>query len=201
MRLLTSSGLRCGEGGSLLTFKVPHRQLKAGRYYRGKAAAAVTRSKRSRTFYVAAEAVGDIEVYADSSRTLAIAEAQRRGRYEGLAGMRLVAEVTRGVRPAVRWSEPDGTSGVRALDLLTVAERMRLFTEGEDGLEPLWLWLGESGIPMAYESWEKVFDAANARVAAVLTSGDLNASRDRNGEAKRTRMAISPHMLRHVLSA
>lgn len=68
---------------------------------------------------------------------------------------------------------------------------MRLFTEGEDGLEPLWLWLGESGMPMAYESWEKVFDAANARVAAIL------APRDGNSGATRTPVVISPHMLRH----
>ena len=70
-------------------------------------------------------------------------------------------------------------------------ERMRLFTEGEDGLEPLWLWLGESGMPMAYESWEKVFDAANARVAAVLAS---TFDGDRAGRAS---VVISPHMLRH----
>lgn len=36
-----------------------------------------------------------------------------------------------------------------------------------------------------------MFDAANARVAAVLASGDDN------GGAKRTAVAISPHMLRH----
>ena len=27
-------------------------------------------------------------------------------------------------------------------------------------------------MPMAYESWEKVFDAANARVAAILAPRD-----------------------------
>jgi len=40
---------------------------------------------------------------------------------------------------------------------------------------------------MAYESWEKVFDAASARVAAT---GSEN-------RVKRTPIAISPHMLRH----
>jgi integrase len=77
------------------------------------------------------------------------------------------------------------------LGAISPAERMRLFTEGGDGLEPLWLWLGESGMPMAYESWEKVFDAANARVAAILSStGGEN-------RARRAPVAISPHMLRH----
>lgn len=55
--LLTTSGLRRAEGGSLLTFEVPIRQLNGGRYYRGKVAAQVTRSKKPRTFYVAADAV------------------------------------------------------------------------------------------------------------------------------------------------
>jgi hypothetical protein len=61
VRLLTSSGLRRAEGGSLLTFEVPQRQLDGGRYYRGLVAGAVTRSKATRTFYVSAEAVGDID--------------------------------------------------------------------------------------------------------------------------------------------
>ena len=61
----------------------------------------------------------------------------------------------------------------------------------EHGLEPLWLWLTESGTPMAYESWEKVFDAANARVAAVF------AAATRNDGRRRTAIACSPHMMRH----
>ncbi len=63
-RLLVSSGLRRAEGGSLLTFEVPELRLDGGRYYRGKVAAGVTRSKKDRTFYVAADAVGEIEAYA-----------------------------------------------------------------------------------------------------------------------------------------
>ena len=65
VRLLVSSGLRRAEGGSLLTFEVPALQLDGGRYYRGKVAAGVTRSKKTRTFYVAADAVAAIEAYAD----------------------------------------------------------------------------------------------------------------------------------------
>jgi hypothetical protein len=36
VRLLTSSGLRRAEAGSLLMFEVPERRLDGGRYYRGK---------------------------------------------------------------------------------------------------------------------------------------------------------------------
>jgi hypothetical protein len=94
-RLLVSSGLRRAEGGSLLTFEVPGLRLAGGRYYRGKVAAGVTRSKKDRTFYAAAGAIGEIEAYADSSRAWAVAPAQRKGLYERLPGARVVTEVTR----------------------------------------------------------------------------------------------------------
>ena len=66
----------------------------------------MTRSKKDRTFYVAADAVGEIEAYADSSRAWAVAQAQRKGLYERLPGLRVVTEVTRRARPVVRWREP-----------------------------------------------------------------------------------------------
>ena len=99
-RLLVSSGLRRAEGGSLLTFEVPTLQLDGGRYYHGKVAAQVTRSKRARTFYLASDAVGEIESYVDSSRSWAVRAAQRKGRYERLSGLRLVTKVTRQDRPS-----------------------------------------------------------------------------------------------------
>jgi integrase len=168
-RLLVSSGLRRAEGGSLLTFEVPERRLDGGRYYRGKVAAEVTRSKRSRTFYVAADAVGDIEAYTDSSRAWAVRQAQRKGLYERLAGLRVVTEVTRQQKPVVRWRGLDGIVGRQPLNEVTVRERMLLFTEGPHGLEPLWLWLNEQGLPLAVDSWDGVFRTANERCKRVLT--------------------------------
>ncbi|WP_083905938.1 site-specific integrase [Nocardia transvalensis] len=172
VRLLTSSGLRRAEGGSLLTFEVPMRRLDGGRYYRGIIAAGVTRSKRTRTFYVGAEAVGEIEAYLHSSRAWAVRRAQGKEVYERLRQVRIVVEVTRGVRPVVRWRDREGVVGARALADLTVDERMLLFTEGPGGLEPLWLWLNERGLPLRPHSWEGVFAAANARCARVLTPPD-----------------------------
>ncbi|MBA8924509.1 site-specific recombinase XerD [Kutzneria viridogrisea] len=169
VRLLTSSGLRRAEGGSLLTFEVPVRRVDGGRYYRGKIAAEVTRSKKSRTFYVAAEAVGEIEAYVDSSRAFAVRQAQKKSRYDRLPGRRVVTEVTRGLKAVVRWRDQDGGVGGCALDKLTVWERMGLFTEGPHGLEPLWLWLNEQGLPFHVHSWEGVFTAANQRCERVLT--------------------------------
>ncbi|WP_410585402.1 site-specific integrase [Amycolatopsis sp. lyj-108] len=167
--LLTSSGLRRAEGGSLLTFEVPALRLDGGRYYRGIVAAEVTRSKKRRTFYVAADAVGEIETYVDSSRALVVRQAQKKGRYDRLPGRRVVTEVTRGRKPVVHWRDQGGVAGYRPLDALTVRERMGLFTEGPRGLEPLWLWLNEQGLPFQVHSWDGVFTAANQRCALVLT--------------------------------
>ncbi|MFJ2663797.1 site-specific integrase [Nocardia fluminea] len=169
VRLLTSSGLRRSEGGSLLTFEVPTRRLEESRYYRGKVAAAVTRSKTTRTFYVAADAVGEIDAYVASSRTWAIRRAQRKGLYLRLPEMRMVTEVTRRISPVVRWRDGAGATGERELAALTVAERMVLFTEGPHGPEPLWLWLNERGLPFQPHSWDGVFATANQRCETVLT--------------------------------
>ena len=168
-RLVVSSGLRRAEGGSLLTFEVPELRLDGGRYYRGKVAAEVTRSKKDRTFYAAADAAGEIEAYAGSSRAHAVARAQRKCLYERLPGARVVTEVTRRVRPVVRWRGLDGTSGETPPGRLTVRERMLLLTGGPRGLEPLWLWLNERGMPFGVHSWDGVFAAANKRCERVLT--------------------------------
>jgi site-specific recombinase XerD len=169
VRMLTSSGLRRQEAGSLLTFEVPAVRLPGGRYYRGRVASATTRSKRDRTFYVSASTVGDIETYMESSRAWAIRRAQRKGRYERLPERWLVTEVTRGLKPKVHWRDQDGVEGAHELSLLTVEERMLLFTEGPDGPEPLWLWLNQQGMPFAPHSWEGVFRTANQRCEQVLT--------------------------------
>jgi integrase len=169
VRLLTSSGLRRAEGGSLLTFEAPTSRLDGGRYYRGIVAAEVTRSKKRRTFYMSADAVGEIESYVDSTRALAIRQAQRKGRYDQIPGRRVVTAVTKGRAPLVRWRDEDGVAGERALDRLTVRERMGLFTEGPRGLEPLWLWLNEQGMPFQVHSWDAVFTGANKRCERVLT--------------------------------
>jgi integrase len=172
VRLLVSSGLRRSEGGSLLTFEVPEVRLDGGRYYRGKVAAGVTRSKKDRTFYVAADAAGAIEAYADSSRAWAVARAQRKGLYERIPGVRVVTEVTRRAKPAVQWRELDGAAGQCLLSELTIDERKLLFTEGPKGLEPLWLWLNERGMPFGVHSWDGVFTTANKRCERVLTPPD-----------------------------
>ncbi|MFG2638768.1 integrase [Streptomyces sp. NPDC048362] len=169
VRMLTSSGLRRLEQGSLLTIEVPKIPLSGGRYCRGKVAGAVTRSKVGRTFYASSGAVGDVESYVEASRAWAVRKAQRAGRYERLPEMRLVTEVAGGLKPKVHWVDQDGVMGERELDKLTWEDRMLLFEEGPHGPEPLWLWLNEQGLPFQPHSWEGVFRAANKRCERILT--------------------------------
>ncbi len=53
----------------------------------------------------------------------------------------------------------------RSLDSLTVEERPRLLIDTSGELEPLMLWLNESGVPMGHRSWGNVFTKANQRLA------------------------------------
>jgi integrase len=169
VRLMVTSGLRRGEGGSLLTVEVPARERDTGRYCRGRIAAEVTRSKKPRTFYVAADAVAEVETYCDSSRALAIRQAQKARRYERMPERRLVTAITGGLNPVVTWRDQDGVTGRRGLNAVTVTERMTLFIDGRHGPEPLWLWLNEQGLPFQVHSWDGVFTTANRRCVRILT--------------------------------
>jgi hypothetical protein len=84
----------------------------------------------------------------------AVRQAQRKGHYDRLPGSRVVTDVTRGRNPVVRWRDETGATGERGLDDLTARERMTLFIEGPRGLEPLWLWLNDQGLPVQVHSWE-----------------------------------------------
>ncbi|QHA09632.1 tyrosine-type recombinase/integrase [Streptomyces broussonetiae] len=160
--LLFSSGMRLGEGASLLTLEVPGVRLGGGRYYHGRLARAVTKSKRARTFYVSAPAVAAVEGYMESTRALTVRRAQVQGRYDRLP-MRLVVRQTGHHRRLLHWIDQDGCEGQTPLGEATIAERMTYFTEGPLGPEPLWLWLNESGTPFRPASWENVFRSASQR--------------------------------------
>lgn len=172
VRLLLSSGLRRQEGGALLTFEVPRQPLQRGRYCHGQVPASLTRVKKGRTYYASVEAVRDVETYERSERAWAVQRAQQEGRYDRLPMMRIITEVTRGLKPKVRWVDRHGAEGEQALSLLTWQERQWLFIEGPDGPEPAWLWLTERGLPMDPHGWNGVFRAANLRSEEVLRPTD-----------------------------
>ncbi|WP_331732102.1 integrase [Streptomyces sp. NBC_00989] len=199
VQLLLSSALRRQEGGSLLTFELPTRRLRHGRYCHGRIAGAVTRSKNSRVFYASVDAVGQVEAYIQSERALAVQRAQAAGRYERLEEMRLITRVTGGPRTKVEWVDRNGVLGGRELSRLGWVERQSLFLEGPDGPEPAYLWLSEQGLPMAPERWSGVFRAANLRCEEVLlTAGERAFTRDfRLAEVRGKSPYATPHSTRH----
>ncbi|MBV1949745.1 site-specific integrase [Streptomyces sp. BV129] len=202
VQLLLSSGLRRQEGGSLLTFELPSQRLRFGRYCHGRVAAAVTRSKQSRVFYVSMDAVGQAEAYVESERAWAVQRAQAEGRYERLPMLRLVTKVTRGLRPKVEWADANGVVGEQEVSRLGWRERQWLFLEGPDGPEPAWLWLTEQGLPMAPDRWNGVFRAANLRCEEVLlTVGEREVERDfRLAEVRGKSPYATPHAARHSMA-
>ncbi|MEU4115840.1 integrase [Kitasatospora sp. NPDC028055] len=202
VQLELSSGLRRQEGGALLTFELPTQKLRYGRYCHGQIAAALTRSKQSRTFYASVEALGQVEAYVQSERAWAIDRAQQEGRYERLPYMRLVTEVTRGREPKVRWVDRDGVEGELKLTLLDWRERQWLFLEGPNGPEPAWLWLTEQGMPMLPDRWNTVFRNANLRCEAVLlTEQERRLGRNfRLAEIRGKAPWATPHSARHSMA-
>ncbi|MEU9291749.1 integrase [Streptomyces sp. NPDC048275] len=199
VQLLLSSALRRQEGGSLLTFELPTRRLRHGRYCHGRIAGAVTRSKNSRVFYASVDAVGQVEAYIRSERAWAVQRAQVLGRYERLAQMRLITRVSDGLRTTVEWVDRNGILGRRELSRLDWVERQSLFLEGPDGPEPAYLWLTEQGLPMAPERWNGVFRAANLRCEQVLlTAQERAVTRDfRLAEVRGKSPYATPHSTRH----
>ncbi|MER5641581.1 integrase [Kitasatospora sp. NPDC002227] len=202
VQLTLSSGLRRQEGGALLTFELPTQRLRHGRYCHGLVAAALTRSKRSRTFYASVDALGQVDAYVQSERAWAIARAQEAGRYERISQMRLITEVTHGRVPKVRWVDRAGREGEQKLDLLDWRERRWLFMEGPDGPEPAWLWLTEQGLPMLTDRWNTVFRNANLRCEEVLlTSDQRKLGRDfRLAEVRGKSPWATPHSARHSMA-
>ncbi|MFH8342468.1 integrase [Streptomyces sp. AM6-12] len=199
VQLLLSSALRRQECGSLLTFELPTQRLRHGRYCHGRIAGAVTRSKNSRVFYASVEAVGQVEAYVQSERAWAVQRAQAAGRYERLPVMRLITQVTGGLKPKVEWADLNGVVGARELSRLDWRERQSLFLEGPEGPEPAYLWLTEQGLPMPPERWNGVFRTANLRCEKVLlTEKERKITHDfRLADVRGKSPYATPHSARH----
>ncbi|MFD9503448.1 site-specific integrase [Streptomyces sp. NPDC060035] len=173
--VLFSTGVRRREGGTLLTAELP--QVEGQRYYAMRIGRAVAK-RAERYCYIGQAALRAAHGYRLSTRAQAVAVAQSRGTYERLAGLRIVEEI--GQRGEVHWSGADGRMGRASLNELDDRQRMLLFSRTPQGLEPLMLWLTESGMPMGYRSWNRVFARASERCQRLGLG-----------------VYATPHMLRH----
>lgn len=156
-----SSGLRRREAGTLLVWELPPLESTMGRrYYSGWVGKAVAK-RAGRFYYVSHAGLQLAELYRLGTRDAVVRRARRRGRYDRVADRLLLREITRDRR--ARWTAADGRMFEAHVDELTARLRMRMFVEGDDGLDPAMLWLTETGMPMAYRSWTKVFERASER--------------------------------------
>jgi len=173
--LLWSSGLRLREAGTLLV-----QELLAvdspGEFLRARVGAGVAKG-RGRDFWMSAPARRQLGAYVLSTRAEAVSRARREGRYEDLPARQVVVGQD---RSGLRVRDRDGQVRRTTLDQLDWRERASLFVQEEEGLAPAMLFLGDSGLPMRYESWEAVFSTANRRCARLGVP-----------------VSCYPHMLRH----
>lgn len=174
--LLWSSGLRLREAGTLLLSELPDPDANT-RYLRARVGDAVAKG-RGRDFWMASDARRELEAYVVSTRAAAVSRARREGRYEDLPNRLLVVGRDRS-RLQVRDTAVDQATTV-TLGQLEARDRARLFIDGANGPEPAMLFLGESGLPMHYESWEAVFAGASRRCTRLGVP-----------------VSCYPHMLRH----
>ncbi|MFF0626733.1 integrase [Streptomyces sp. NPDC004296] len=176
--LMYSTGLRRREAGTLLNVELP--AIGARNYYPGKVGQEVAK-RAGHYFYVSHSALQSVHGYRNGLRSLAVRRAQQRGRYEHVPGQRVVRKVTR--RGKVLWTESDGRAGEASLDTLGAEDRALLYVRTEDGLEPAMLWLTESGMPLQYKDWTKIFERASDRC-----------------ERLGLEVYATPHMLRHSMA-
>jgi len=174
--LLWTSGLRLREAASMLTIELPDVDG-ASHYLRGRVGPGVAKMRRGRDFWVSRTARQGIGAYLVSSRALAVHRARTAGRYD--VTDRLLIRSRQGDRLLVE-DENSGRERTVLVGDLTLRERMRLFGHTEAGWEPAMVFLGESGLPMAPDTWERIFAQASRRCRSLEVP-----------------VTCHPHMLRH----
>lgn len=179
---LFGTGLRIGEWSSMLTVEVPEPGSEG--LLRSHVASRCAKNGSGRPFWMRRRVAQQVQFYLqEGSRAASIGRAQRAGRYEQVADRWVVERV----RLDGRLDVVDAMGARRSvhLDALGPSTRMKMFCQGRDGLEPLWLWLNHDGTPRPTHSWYKTFDRANSRVAKSFE------------QESGTPLWCRPHMLRH----
>jgi integrase len=175
---LYGTGLRLSEWAGVLVCELPPDDPSRG-YCTCTLADGCAKGGRGRRYWMPRTVLADVLAYRDGERAAAVRRAQRAGRYEQLAGMRVLTRVLGHRRVEV--TGPDGVVSRLPLDVLGEEQRLLLFTRGEAGLVPAALWLNEDGMPRRAHSWQHTFGTANQRVARAGLDG----------------VAATAHMLRH----
>ncbi|MER6816351.1 site-specific integrase [Spirillospora sp. NPDC000708] len=175
---LYGTGLRLTEWASVLDVELPDddpdRQYRTCRLADG-----VAKGGYGRRYWMPRSVLTETLSYIEGERARAVGRARVAGRYERLDDVLVMVRVLGRRRMEVRSS--CGAVETVSLDVLAPWERRRLFREGEEGLEPVAVWLNEDGTPRAPHGWHHTFATANRRLARMGLAG----------------FAGAPHMLRH----
>ncbi len=175
--LLIYSGMRLGEGASLLVPEIPPASAAGGRPLGGvRLSAAVTKRNKARTVFVNRRTLVNLRRYIDVERDEVV--------------IRCLASDAYRPGESTLWVQGAGRSGLTlaggrvswAYSKIGMQARRELMAVTDDGepAGPLWLWLGGDGRPLACSTWQSAFQRANERCASF----DLE-------------LSVSPHTLRH----
>ena len=175
---LYGTGLRIQEWSSVMTFELPDRVI--GRQFQtAKMAGACAKGGAGRKYRIKTDVLGLIETYRSFDRAASV----RRGRANGLYEIGADTHIIEDIKTENNLTVSIGNSRMISMDTaeLTPAVRRQLFIRTSEGIEPVSLWLNESGAARAKQGWYKTFLAANQRVE----------------KAGIDRLVCHPHMLRH----
>jgi site-specific recombinase XerD len=174
--LLVYTGMRLGEAASLLVPEVPLLWARpAGAL---QVPAAVAKRGRCRTVYVNQRTLRGLHHYLEIERDELVARCRAGGRYDSLPdglGVHAAGRYGLTLQEGKR-SWPYGKIGQAE------RQRLRWVHDGQPG-EPLWLWLGEHGGPVAPATWQSAFRRANQRCAQFDIA-----------------LQVHPHTLRHTFA-
>jgi site-specific recombinase XerD len=175
--LMLATGLRLQEASSLLTVEVCGNP--AGGPWRLDLGAATAKGSKSRRVTIPSRVRRELVAYLQVERASAVAAGRRRGLYAEPDWIPVLAAGPSELRLY------EGRARRLSLHEVGPADRARLLLVDGDRapLEPLGLWLSESGRPVSAAAWERVFDRANARAGPCGGPADAH-----------------PHTLRHTFA-
>ncbi|MBT2405864.1 MULTISPECIES: site-specific integrase [unclassified Streptomyces] len=161
---LYGTGLRVSEWASVVLPELPPYAHRRG-YYTCELADACAKGGYGHPYWAPRSAMKSVLSYVEGGRAAAVRRAQATGRYERIAGLRVLL-ATQGTG-SVTLEGPHGGTEKRSWNGIGPRTRLRLFRRTELGLEPLALWLNEDGLPRDGRGWEHTFETANERISAL----------------------------------
>ncbi|WP_406721913.1 site-specific integrase [Streptomyces althioticus] len=178
---LYGNGLRVSEWASVMLPELPLYDRRRG-YYTCQLADACAKGGYGHPYWTPRSAMNGVLSYVEGARAAAVRRAQSAGRYERVAGARLVL-AAHGTK-AVTLEGVRGGTERKAWNDIGPRTRLRLLRRTAQGLEPLALWVNEDGLPRDGRGWEHTFDVANERIARLGLES----------------FTCTAHMLRHSLA-